>query len=88
MVDLLNTLDYAGVRLSSDRRGRQHGFSHLHVVVPAEAHNYAKAVAAKSGMPFKLYMAKLLMTAEPISDLSEAPKEPSTNAAEGIAQQE
>ena len=70
------------------RRCNKEPLSHLHVVVPEAAHRQAKVAAAKSGIPFKTYMAKLLLTAEPIGQLAvEAPKEPITNAAEGIAQQ-
>lgn len=63
-------------------------FSHLHVVVPVEAHRQARIAAVQSGMPFKLYLAQLLMTAGPIGQVVvEAPSGPSTDTAEGTAAQ-
>lgn len=79
----------SSIQQTRSRRCTKEPLSHLHVVVPEAAHRQAKVAAAKSGIPFKLYMAKLLMTAEPIGQLGlEAPKEPSTDVAQGIAQQE
>jgi hypothetical protein len=62
--------------------------SHLHVVVPLEAHRHARIQAVKSGLLLKSYLAKLLMTAEPIGQpVAEAPKEPSTQVAPGNAEE-
>lgn len=57
------------IRQERSRRSTKEPLSHLHVVVPETAHRHAKVAAAKSGIPFKLYMARLLMTAEPIGQL-------------------
>ncbi len=66
-------------------RSTKEPVSHLHVVVPVSAHRQARIAAVKSGMSFKLYIARLLLSAEPISDTAlEAPTKPSTDAAQGI----
>ena len=63
--------------------------SHLHVVVPLEAHVRARIAAMESGMPFKTYMARLLMLAKPINPTTqEASSEPKSDSVTGISQQE
>lgn len=60
--------------------------SHLHVVIPLEAHRRARIMAVRSGMLLKSYLAELLMQAEPLGPtLDDAPKEPVAQAAQGMA---
>lgn len=68
-------------RNSRVRRGRKadenEDMSHLHVVIPVEAHRRARLMAVRSGMLLKSYLARFLMTAEPIGEVTvDAPKEP------------
>ncbi|MGA2257235.1 MAG: hypothetical protein ABSG53_21480 [Thermoguttaceae bacterium] len=61
----------------------------LNCLVPITALRRAKVAAAESGLPFKLYMARLLMMAKPMcSTTEEAPSEPAERVADGIAQEE
>jgi len=61
----------------------------LNCKVPTAALRRAKVAAAESGLPFKEYMARLLMTAKPISStMEEAPPELAVRVADGIAREQ
>ena len=80
---------YARCAARTRSRDTKEELSHLHVVIPLEAHRRARIMATRSGLLLKNYLAKLLMSAEPIGETAaEVPKEPSVQVAQGNAPQE
>jgi hypothetical protein len=60
------------------------GHIHLHAVIPVEAHTRARIAALKSGLSFRSYLAKLLMSAEPLdSQVDAARAEPGHDVPDG-----
>ena len=74
---------------NTPRAYAQEGFCHLHVVIPVEARQRIRLMAVKSRMTLKSYLARLLMSAEPIGEIAvQAPKEHKLQSAGGTAEQE